>query len=123
MVTWSGRGWVPGATWAWAADSSPSVRAWAVAVNGPAEQGPGRPDRAAGRGASPQAEPVAEPGRGRACLLVRLRPRPPFGRRRPRAGGASGLPGGPAAAGTPGPVRPGRYQPDGSGPGWPAHPR
>src|SRR5215207_5120205 len=74
MVTWSGRGWVPGATWAWAADSSPSVRAWAVAVNGPAEQGPGRPDRAAGRGASPQAEPVAEPGRGRADLLVQLGP-------------------------------------------------
>ncbi len=33
---WSGRSWVPAAsTWAWAADSSPSARAWPVWVRGP----------------------------------------------------------------------------------------
>src|SRR5215207_4186454 len=78
-VTWSGRGWVPAATtWAWATDSSPSVRAWAVAVNGSAEQGPGRPDGAGG-GAGAQVEPVAEPGRGRPDLLAGLGPGRPAG--------------------------------------------
>ena len=35
-ATWAGRSWVPWAsTWAWAIDSSPSARAWPVAVSGP----------------------------------------------------------------------------------------
>ena len=65
-------------TLAWAGESSPAHRAWAVGGEGAAEQGPGGPDRAAGRPGA-QAEPPPQPAGGRALLDAPLGPGGPPG--------------------------------------------
>ena len=103
---WSGRSWVPRAsTWAWAGESSPSARAWAVPVSGPGT-GRGRVRTKPGRCRRPGAA---------GCVATRRWSRPGRPGRPGGAAGvhrgqrrASGRPGGPSAPGAPAPPRPGR---------------